>query len=53
MLGLSETAILMLIAAGMVLFGHDKIPKFARSLGKAREEFQNGLEDGSEEDGDE
>lgn len=42
MLGLTETSILVLAVVGMVFFGHDKIPKFARSLGKARSEFENG-----------
>jgi len=50
MLGISETAILILLSVGMLIFGHDKIPEFARSLGKAREEFQKGLGNNSEEE---
>jgi len=53
MLGISETAILVLLSIGMLIFGHDKIPKFARSLGKAREEFQKGFDNDSEEERDE
>lgn len=37
----------------IVLFGAAAIPKFARNIGRARKEFQKGLEDESAESGDE
>ena len=37
------------VAVVLVLFGASSIPKFARSLGKAKQEFKKGLEEGSKE----
>jgi sec-independent protein translocase protein TatA len=47
MLGTTE----ILIIAGVVLliFGGAAIPKFARSLGKARREFEQGIKEGAQE----
>ncbi len=39
---------LLIILAVMVLFGASAIPKFARSLGKAKSEFEKGLKEGRE-----
>ncbi len=36
-----------------VLFGSTAIPKFARSLGKAKREFEKGLKDESSDDDEE
>lgn len=32
----------------LVLFGASAIPRFARSIGKAKKEFERGLEEGSQ-----
>lgn len=47
MLGTTE----LLIIAGVIilLFGANAIPKFARSIGKARAELQQGLKEGEKE----
>jgi sec-independent protein translocase protein TatA len=39
---------LLIILAVLVLFGASAIPKFARSLGKAKSEFEKGLKEGKE-----
>ena len=41
-----------LIIGGVVvlLFGAEKIPKFAKSLGQAKKEFEKGMKEGAEED---
>ena len=40
----------MLIIAGVIvlLFGAGQIPKFARSIGKAKQEFEKGVKEGKE-----
>ena len=43
MIGSSEILIIALVV--LVLFGAAAIPRFARSLGKAKKEFQKGLKD--------
>jgi sec-independent protein translocase protein TatA len=42
---------LLIILAVLVLFGASAIPKFARSLGKAKSEFEKGLKEGKESSG--
>ncbi|MEM7140273.1 MAG: twin-arginine translocase TatA/TatE family subunit [Actinomycetota bacterium] len=42
-------AIIILVLA-IVIFGGAKIPKLARSLGQAQNEFKAGLAEGAEED---
>jgi sec-independent protein translocase protein TatA len=44
MIGTTELIIIGLVI--LVLFGAAAIPKFARSLGKAKKEFQEGLKEG-------
>jgi sec-independent protein translocase protein TatA len=44
MIGTTEWVVIGLVV--MVLFGSAAIPKFARSLGKARQEFENGRREG-------
>jgi sec-independent protein translocase protein TatA len=39
---------LLIILAVLVLFGASAIPKFARSLGKAKSEFEKGLKEGKD-----
>lgn len=48
---IGTTEIVVIVAAGLVLFGASAVPKFARSLGQAKKEFQTGLkEEPKEED---
>ncbi len=42
---IGTTEIIIIAAAVMVLFGASAIPKFTRSLGKARGEFEKGLKE--------
>ena len=44
---IGTTEILIVAAVVLVLFGGAAIPKFARSLGKARKEFEQGLREGA------
>lgn len=44
--GLSMGEILIIAAVVMVLFGSTAIPKFARSLGQAKAEFEKGAAEG-------
>jgi sec-independent protein translocase protein TatA len=37
--------IVMIVIAGLVLFGSTKLPKFARSLGQSVNEFKQGMKD--------
>jgi sec-independent protein translocase protein TatA len=46
---IGTTEILIVAAVVLVLFGGSAIPKFARSLGKARKEFDEGLKEGARE----
>jgi len=41
----------MLLVLGLVLFGANKLPEMARSLGRAQGEFRKGLREGRLEDG--
>jgi sec-independent protein translocase protein TatA len=43
----SEIAILVIVV--LVLFGGSQIPKLAKNLGKAQQEFKKGLEQGQKE----
>ena len=44
--------ILIICGVVILLFGASAIPKLARSIGKAKKEFQKGFKEGSEEQGD-
>ena len=46
---MGTTEILIIAAVVLVLFGGAAIPRFARSLGKARKEFEEGLKEGARE----
>lgn len=48
MIGSSEILIIALVI--LVLFGAAAIPRFAKSLGKAKKEFQKGLKEGENAD---
>jgi sec-independent protein translocase protein TatA len=49
-LGAPELLIVLLVI--LVLFGGAKLPKLARSLGQAQNEFKKGIKDGSNDDPD-
>ena len=42
---LGSTEIIVICGVILLLFGAGAIPKFARSIGKARKEFQKGLKE--------
>jgi sec-independent protein translocase protein TatA len=44
---IGTTEILVIAAVVLVLFGGAAIPRFARSLGKARKEFEEGIKEGA------
>jgi len=41
-----STEILIIAIVVLVLFGSAAIPRFARSLGKAKKEFEEGIKEG-------
>jgi sec-independent protein translocase protein TatA len=43
---LGSTEIIIIVAVILILFGSTALPKFARSLGKAKREFEKGLKEG-------
>ena len=45
--GISEWIIIAVVI--LVLFGAAAIPKFARSIGRAKKEFEEGVKDGEKE----
>jgi len=44
---IGTTEIIVIAIAALVLFGATALPKFARSLGQAKKEFQKGLKEGA------
>jgi sec-independent protein translocase protein TatA len=50
MAGLGGGELLIILAVVLVLFGGAKLPKLARSLGQAQNEFKQGLKEGSSSD---
>jgi sec-independent protein translocase protein TatA len=44
-----STEILIIAIVVLVLFGSTAIPRFARSLGKAKKEFEEGIKEGERE----
>jgi TatA/E family protein of Tat protein translocase len=42
----SETGLIILAVVLLLLFGSAKLPQFARSLGEAKKELQEGMKDG-------
>lgn len=46
MIGMTEILIIGLVV--LVLFGASAIPKFAKSLGEAKKEFEKGMKEGGE-----
>ena len=47
---IGTTEIIIIVAVILVLFGATAIPKFARSLGRAKKEFEEGLKEGRSEE---
>ncbi len=45
---IGTTEFLVIIVVILILFGSSAIPKFARSLGKAKAEFEKGIKEGKE-----
>jgi sec-independent protein translocase protein TatA len=45
--------IMLIILAILILFGATAIPRFAKSLGRAKSEFEKGLKEGEKEAEDE
>ena len=46
---IGTTEILIICGVVLVLFGAAAIPRFARSLGRARKEFEEGLKEGTKD----
>ena len=46
---IGDTEIMIIGAVFLLLFGGSKIPELARSIGKAKSEFEKGLKDEKEE----
>lgn len=46
---IGATEIIVIAVAGLVLFGSTALPKFARSLGQAKKEFEKGIKQGAVE----
>ncbi len=42
---LGTTEIIIIVGVGLVLFGASAIPRFARSLGRAKKEFEHGIKE--------
>lgn len=49
--GLGTSEIIVIAVVALILFGPSKIPDFARSLGRAVNQFKKGLSEGLEDEG--
>ena len=47
---IGTTEIIIVLGVVVLIFGASAIPKLARSLGKARAEFEKGIEEGEKAD---
>lgn len=47
-IGFGEIVVILIV--GLILFGPNKIPEFARSLGRAVNSFKQGLREGLDEE---
>ena len=50
MFGLGAPELLIILVVVLVLFGGAKLPKLARSLGQAKNEFEAGTREGAKDD---
>ena len=48
MFGLGTTEIIIIAVVVLILFGAAAIPRFAKSLGQAKAEFEKGVKEGKE-----
>jgi sec-independent protein translocase protein TatA len=49
-MGLGSTEIFIIAGVVILLFGAGAIPKFAKSIGKAKKEFEKGVKESSDDD---
>ena len=49
MFGLGAPELMIILVVVLVLFGGAKLPKLARSLGQAKNEFERGITEGQNE----
>lgn len=49
---IGTTEIVIIVGVVLVLFGATAIPKFARSLGRAKKEFEHGIKEGQGDEDD-
>jgi len=49
---IGTTEIVIIVGVVLVLFGATATPKFARSLGRAKKEFEQGIKEGQVDEGD-
>jgi sec-independent protein translocase protein TatA len=49
---IGTTEIVIIVGVVLVLFGATAIPKFARSLGRAKKEFEQGIKEGQVDEDD-
>jgi sec-independent protein translocase protein TatA len=49
---IGTTEIVIIVGVVLVLFGSTAIPKFARSLGRAKKEFEQGIKEGQGDEDD-
>lgn len=52
MAGIGTGELLIVLVVVLVLFGGSKLPKLARSLGQAQNEFKQGIKEGGESEDD-
>jgi sec-independent protein translocase protein TatA len=52
-MGLGAPELLIILVVVLLLFGSTRLPKLARSLGQASNEFKRGVTEGAKEDADE
>jgi len=51
-MNLGAPELLIILVVVLLLFGANRLPKLARSLGKAQKEFKQGVEEGASQEDD-